>query len=150
MFKQFLIESEKSDLKITINKLPKEHQKLVSNYSFKFQGNNTLKGDNENVGELDPNKKKITIASPWNYPREITVLHEIGHLVWEKLLTKNNRNEWSKILNKLKQNNNKSKKDLDQNDEEIFCHSYAQFYIKNKMVKFDYPELQKFISKLSH
>lgn len=150
-FKSFLAESHKKfmdDVQKTIVKIPERHRALIKDYSFEKQDGNTLKGDKDHVGVIDEKKKKITVAAPWNYGREFTILHEFAHAVWKYLVGRKARKEWSEIVKQVKEKHKESKKDLDQNDEEIFCMSYAQFYSNNKMVKFDYPELQSFIEKL--
>jgi len=149
-FKSFLAESHKkflSDIQKTIIKIPARHRALIKDYTFEKQDGNTLKGDNGHVGIIDEKKKKITVAAPWNYGREFTILHEFAHAVWKYLVGRKLRQEWSIEIKKAKKNKD-AKKDLDQNDEEIFCMIYAQFYSNNKMVKFDHPELLKFIEKL--
>lgn len=142
-FKEFM-ESNKSDAKTSIQNLPKSHRALVHGFGLNFDPNGTLKGDNEHIGKVEnmPGKKKITLASPWYYPREFALLHEIGHLVWAKYVQgKPLEKHWSNICNKTKGK-------VKQNCEEIFCHSYANTYSHNKMTKHDHPELESFIKKL--
>lgn len=153
-FKLYLESEEKDDIKKTIAKLPKKHQALLRGYKYKFQGGNTLKGDKENIGMIF--NDKITVASPWRYGREYTFLHEIAHLIFEKLVDKNTRNEWSKLLKTTKpeqikkiKTTGKNVEALKQNDEEIFCMVYAQAYADNPVVKYDHPEWVKFIKELS-
>lgn len=149
-FKSFLAESHKkflNDVKKTIIKIPARHRALIKDYTFEKQDGNTLKGDGEHVGIIDEKKKKITVAAPWNYGREFTILHEFAHAVWKYLVGRKLREDWSVLVKKVKENK-ENKKDLDQNDEEIFCMIYAQFYSNNKIVKFDHPELLNFIEKL--
>lgn len=140
-FKDFLIESEDKDLKTTLAKLPKKHQKLLKGYEFKFQSGNSLTGDNGHVGVIDDHKKTITVAAPWFYPREFTVLHEVGHLVWKHCMDKNMKMQWSKIVKSTK---NKQK----DNDEELFCHAYAATYSKNSPDIHDHEKWTNFIRKL--
>jgi hypothetical protein len=71
-FKQYLIKSEdsyKEEIQKTLNKLPKNHAALIKGFKIDFGKENTLKNDPEHVGLVDLAKKKITIASPWNYGR---------------------------------------------------------------------------------
>lgn len=86
-FKNFimLMEGYDQDLKKTLAKIPQQHRDLLRGYHFKFQTGSELKGDNKSIGLVDKKQKTITISAPWNYGREYTVLHEIGHLVWETL-----------------------------------------------------------------
>jgi hypothetical protein len=137
-------ESEK-DIKRTMKKLPSEHARLVRGYKVVFQPSNSLKGDKKHIGLIDEKNKTITISSPWHYGREYTLLHEIGHAVWKYLVSDEKKEEWKKILSKVKAEN---KKDLNQDEEEIFCMSYAQYYAKNKIKKYDHKILVDFISEI--
>lgn len=146
-FKLFLTEASKkfmTDLEETLNKIPKNHKKLVRNYKFETEKENTLAGDNQHVGCIDEKNKKIKIAAPWNYGREFTILHEIGHAVWKYLVTNEQKKKWTKISNQAKKTNKKLEKD----NEEVFCMIYAQFYTQNKLEKFDEPELIQFVSSI--
>lgn len=133
------------DVRNTLRKIPKAHAKLVRGYKFEFQPSNCLKGDDRHIGVIDEKKKKITIAAPWNYGREYTLLHEIGHAVWKYLVDGDKKEEWKKLLAPVRKNN---KRDLDQGDEEIFCMTYAQVYAKNKMEKYDHDELVGFVKEV--
>lgn len=145
MFKIFLENIE--DIEKTLNKIPKEHADLIRGYKIKFEPNNSLQGDDQHIGIIDEKEKTITIAAPWNYSREYTLLHEIAHAVWKFIVSKEKKTEWSDLLKKTK-TNKEIKKNLDQNDEEIFCMVYAQHYAKNKLTKYDYQKLENFISKI--
>lgn len=142
-FRQFLIEADQhqKDVKETLAKLPKKHRDLVAGYRFKFQPGNTLKNDKTHIGYLDNDKKEICVAAPYNYGREFTLLHEIGHRIWEKLMTHEMRIKWHEIVSKTKNKQN-------QNDEELFCMSYASCYAKNKITIHDHPAWNAFIKKL--
>jgi len=146
-FRQYLTESRKGqkDVKNTLGKLPKQHAELIKGYEFVFQPQNTLKGDDGHIGFIDEKKKTITIASPWNYGREYTLLHEVGHAVWKYAVDEKKKSEWKKILAPIRKAN---KKDLDQNDEEIFCMTYAQVYARNKINKYDHEALVDFVRKV--
>lgn len=121
-FKQFLLESEEEqNVKETIAKLPVGHQKLLKGFKFTFEAGNTLKGDNDHVGYV--HKNKIVIAAPWKYSRCHTFLHEVAHLVYEKLMTPALKKEWETLVKG-------TEKKQDQNAEELFCHSYACCYLK--------------------
>lgn len=144
-FKKYLESEEKKDIKRTLEKIPDRHALLVKDYEIVFQPNNTLKGSKGHIGLIDEKKKRITIASPWNYPREYTLLHEIGHAVWKFLVSDEQKGEWKKFL---KSERAKSKKNLGQEDEEIFCMIYAQIYAKNKMEKFKNKNLERFVRKI--
>lgn len=142
LFKQFLLEAEsqQKDIEKTLARLPKEHKKLLHGYKFKFQGNNNLKNDEDHIGYVDEEKKVIMVAAPWRYPREFTLLHEVGHLVWKYLVTPDMKKEWSKILKNTKNRQH-------QNDEEMWCQGYANTYSKNKIEIHNHPEWEKFIKK---
>ena len=145
---KFFLESDQSykkDTKSTLNKIPKKHSGLIKDYKIIFEPDNTLKNDEDHIGFIDEEKKTITIASPWHYGREYTLLHEIAHAVWKYLINEKMRNEWSKAVKKEKKID---KEGLDQNVEELFCMTYAQYYCKNKMLKFEHPNLIKFIDKI--
>lgn len=146
-FKEFLTESEKhnEDVQKTLGKIPQMHSALVKGYKIKFQPGNTLKGDDGHIGFIDEEKKTITIASPWNYGREYTLLHEIAHAVWKYIVTDDLKENWHALFKAEKK---KDSTGLDQGSEEIFCMTYAQHYAHNKMVKFAHPRLVEFIKKL--
>lgn len=144
-FKTYLESEEKKDIRRTLEKIPESHAGLIKDYEIVFQPNNTLKGDKSHIGLIDEKKKRITIASPWNYPREYTLLHEIGHAVWKFLVGEDKKSDWKKIL---KAERAKNKKNLGQDDEEIFCMIYAQVYAKNKMEKFKNKTLEGFVRKI--
>lgn len=144
-FRKYLESEEKKDVKRTLEKIPEKHASLVKDYEIVFQPHNTLKGDGGHIGLIDEKKKRITVAAPWNYPREYTLLHEIGHAVWKFLLDEEGKKEWKSLL---KSERKKSKKNLGQDDEEIFCMIYAQVYAKNKMKKFENKTLEGFVRKI--
>lgn len=131
------------DIKKTLNKLPKKHYKLIKDYKIEFQPNNTLKGDSGHIGFIDEENKKITIAAPWNYGREFTLLHEVAHAVWKYVVSKEEKKEWSKIV---KNTENKQK----QNDEELFCMAYANFYAKHKIEIHNHENWSVFIKNLDN
>jgi len=141
-FKTFIENEEKKNINATLAVIPKSHMKLVKGFSYKFQPHNTLNNDGENVGELDPQKKKITVAAPWHYGREFTVLHEIGHSVYETL-SKSQIAQWDKLAQKLKKD--PKRETQDQCAEELFCMAYANTYAKHKDKIHDHPEWEKFI-----
>ena len=60
-------------------------------------------------------------------------------------MTKELKKEWNNLVDKIKKN---KKHKLEKDNEEVFCMIYAQNYCKNKMMKYDHPELQEFIKKL--
>jgi len=144
-FKQYVSAEEKKDIRRTLEKIPDSHAKLVKGYEVSFQPSGSLKGDRGHVGFIDEENKRITIASPWNYGREYTFLHEIGHAVWKYVLDKEGKKKWGKILATVR---TKNKKDLSQNDEEVFCMCYAQHYANNKLCKYDHKELDDFVSSI--
>ena len=143
-FKFFLIESEANDLKDvkeTLAKLPKKHSDLVKDFTFKFQASNTLNKDNKHIGVIDLKKKEITIAAPWNYGREYTILHELAHLIWQQFVDKKMRAKWTEIVKNTKD----KMKDV---PEELFCMAYANYYAQNQIVIHTHPEWEKFIKLL--
>lgn len=144
-FKQYISAEEKKDILKTLEKIPKGHADLVRDYQISFQASNSLKDDDKHIGFIDEEKKRIVLSAPWNYGREYTFLHEVGHAVWKYVVDEDKKEEWKKLVRTIR---SKNKKDLDQNDEEIFCMSYAQRYAKNKLCKYDHDELVDFISKI--
>jgi hypothetical protein len=137
-FKRFIESKEQNQVEKTLDKLPKVHRELVKNYKIKFTPKITLKNDPKHIGSIDD--KEIIIAAPWNYGREFTTLHEIGHLIWGELLDKDIKTKWKKIVKKTKNKQN-------QNSEELFCMAYANYYSKNKITIHDHEEWNKFIKE---
>ena len=139
-FRQFIEQTEEQEknVKNTLNKLPKSHRKWLSQYEIKWQCDNTLNGDDEHVGVINPNNKTITVAAPWRYSRQFTFLHEIAHKVFEKFMTKKMFNTWKDIVK-----NTKNK--MNQNAEELFCMAYANHFSDHKVVKHDHPEWEGFV-----
>jgi hypothetical protein len=145
-FKQYLIDSEKSykeEIKNTLKKLPKNHAALIKGFRFEFQGENTLKGDDGHVGLINPKKKTITIASPWNYGREYTLLHELGHFVYASFMTPELKKQWVKLVKSTKM-----EKEDRQPPEELFCMAYANHFAKHKHTMFTFPKWETFIENL--
>ena len=129
---------EEKNVKATLKKIPKEHAALIKGFNLKFTPNNTLKNDKKHIGFIY--KKKIVVAAPYNYGREFTLLHEIAHMVWEKLVSKELKEKWNNLYKKYK-------KKLGQNSEEIFCMIYSNIYVKHKLETYDNKELEDFIKK---
>lgn len=142
-FKLYLENTENCfrDVKKTFNKLPKSHYNLIKKYKIEFEPNNTLKGDDGHIGFIDEENKKIKVAAPWNYGREFTLLHEVGHAVWKYLVDNKNKKEWEKIVKNTK---NKQK----QNDEELFCMAYANYYAKHKIEIHNHENWNNFIKNI--
>lgn len=139
-FKNFFEAEEKENVNDIISILPTRHRKLLSNFKFIYTPNNTLAGDKDHIGYIY--KKKIVVAAPWNYSRKFTTLHEIAHLVWEHLISKKEKNNWSKIVNKTRNKQN-------QNEEELFCMAYACYYSKDHCPRIhDHEKWNEFISLL--
>ena len=141
-FKSFIIESENmKDTRSTLSKLPSKHAALIKGYKFTFQPDSGLKNDEKHIGMIDDKKKTVTIAAPYIHSREFVVLHELAHLVWNQLLSKETQNKWHKLskpyLKKLKDTS-----------EEIFCHFYANYHCANPVEKFDDNKLKNFIANL--
>ena len=140
-FKQFIKDADRRDVKETLKKLPTGHRKLVDGYKIEFQPGNCLKGDHGHVGEIDEKAKKITIAAPWNYSRDFTLLHEVGHLVWKYKLSRDEQSNWVKLLKKFKHPHEK-------NAEEAFCMAYANHYAKNDVDVHSHEKWDGFVSKI--
>jgi len=141
-FHQFLENEEKKNIKTTLGHIPSKHRALVKGYNFKLQSGNTMSGDDENIGQIDTAKKCITIAAPWHYGREFTLLHEIGHMVWA-VLPHEVKTKWQTLVKKLKCDPKKEVQN--QSVEELFCMAYANTYAKHKDKIHDHPEWDKFI-----
>ena len=147
-FKLFIESNEfEKDVKKMLKRLPANHSKLVKGYKFEKQDDNVLKNDPKNVGEIDEKNKIIKISSPWNYSRSFVALHEVAHAVWKYILNDEMKKSWNELVKKEKKTN-KNKDGLKQNSEEIFCMIYAQFYCENKMEKYNYPNLEKFVKSI--
>ena len=134
------------NVKEMLKNIPKSHAKLVKDYDVICQKDNVLTNDKENVGEIDEKNKKIKISSPWNYSRCFVFLHEVAHAVYKYKMNASLKNKWKKLVEKVKKDNKKH--NLEKDVEEVFCMIYAQFYCKNKMEKYAYPELENFIKKV--
>lgn len=140
---------EEKDVKSLISKLPKRHQKLLNGFKVRLTPGNTLKNDKDNIGYIYG--RKIVVAAPWHYGRSLVALHEIAHLVWEKLMTKQLKKEWKKIISDTMEEQKKkvperSRNALDQNNEEIFCMAYAANYAKHPPVTYVNKQWQDFIT----
>jgi hypothetical protein len=137
------MEEEKGDIKKTLSKIPPSHAALVRGYRWKFHPGNTLNGDDEHVGYVDDGQKEIAVAGPWNYGREFTILHEIGHKVWDNFVKNNPElvRQWHHIVANTKNKQN-------QEPEELFCMAYANHFVKNKIVIHTHPEWDRFIEGL--
>lgn len=133
-------EEETRDMSRLISKLPRSHAALVKDYRFKFEPGNTLHGDDDHIGYMDKGDQEIAVAAPWNYGREFTLLHEIAHLVWERL-DDQTKQKWAQIADRTKDKQH-------QNPEELFAMAYANYYAKNKVVIHDHPEWKRFIANL--
>jgi hypothetical protein len=139
-FKTFLESEEKRNVEKLISRLPDGHKRLLNRFKFTYTPKNTLKGDEEHIGYI--HKKRIVVAAPWNYSRKFTTLHEIAHLVWEHLVTKKQKKEWSSLVKKTKDKQ-------DQNEEELFCMAYACFYSEDHCPRIhDHEEWNEFIKSI--
>jgi len=145
-FKHYINESEKhmeaGDLQKTLHKIPKKHRDMMRGYSYYVQDGNTLKNDPEHIGENDLKNKKIILAAPWRYGRELAFLHEIGHIVYCHL-SDNQKEAWKKLCVKTNM-----KQEDRQNAEELFCQAYGSTYSKHPPVTYYKPEWEKFIKAL--
>lgn len=148
-FKEFMqntsqsdgMDEEKRDIEKTLNKLPPSHHALVKGYRWKFHAGNTLNGDDQHVGYIDDADREIAVAGPWNYGREFTILHEVGHKVWEHFVSPEMKQHWHKIVAATKNRQ-------DQEPEELFCMAYANHYAKNKIVIHSHHTWDDFIKRL--
>jgi hypothetical protein len=144
-FKKFLEQTEEQEENVehTLKKLPKSHRKLIGKYKIKWQCDNTLKGDDEHVGVINPNNNTITVAAPWRYSRQFTFLHEIAHKIWSVFVAPNKNlvSRWGKITN-----NTKDK--LKQSNEELFCMGYAATYCEHPPTIHYHDEWVKFIKTI--
>lgn len=127
-FRRFIESEEERNVKRLLDELPDGHRQLLKGYKFRYTPGNTLNGDNQHIGYI--HKDRIVVAAPWNYSRAFTTLHEIAHLVWEYLMDKDMKKEWSELVKKTKADhvaslNKAQRKSLDQGPEEIFCMAYA-------------------------
>lgn len=130
---------EEKNLQKTIAKLPEKYQKLLKNFNIKLTCKNTLNSDKNHIGVI--HKFDIEVAAPWNYGREFTFLHEVAHLIWEKLITKNQKKEWKKLAKLYK---HKPK----MNEEELFCMFFASTYATHQIETYSQPKLVSFIKNL--
>jgi hypothetical protein len=151
-FKTFLESEEQKDVEKLISSLPKKHRDLLNGYKFKYTSGNTLDGDNDHIGYIF--KNRIVVAAPWNYSRAFTTLHEIAHLVWEYIMTKDLKKKWEELVKKTKQAqidkfpHKEQKHALQQNAEEIFCMSYAAAYCTHSPVIWVNEDWINFVKKI--
>lgn len=131
---------EIKNLDDTVSKLPEKYKKLITDYEFKYTCKNTLDNDDDHVGYIQG--YDIEVSAPWNYGREFTTLHEIGHLVWEKTVTDKQKKMWNILCKK-----HYSKKPK-MNCEEVFCMVFANCYVNHKIETYNIPKLIKFIKNL--
>jgi len=134
---------ETKNLNQSLKKLPKKYRDLVKGFEFRFLDGSALENDPEHIGYKIDSPKVIAVAGPWHYGREFTLFHEIGHLVWERLLDDVHKKDWKRIVDSTEG------KRQHQGIEEMFCMSFANYYVKNKMVIHDHPEWQEFMKKLN-
>lgn len=151
-FKKFMETSDHfmTDVKETMLKIPKSHAKLIKGYKFASEKGNTLSGDKQHVGEIDEKTKKIKVAAPWNYSREMVICHEIAHAVWKYKMTSELKSKWSELIAQTKQQHKikqteQDKKALQQNVEELFCMAYATTYCTHAPSTFNNEQWIKFI-----
>jgi hypothetical protein len=139
-FRQFFQEAEEEDKNVQamLKKLPAAHRALLNGFKFKYLGGNTLNGDDEHIGVID--KDKITVAAPWNYGREFTTLHEIAHMIYEKMCSKPWKEAWSQAV---KKHPDRQK----QNDEELWCMAYANHFAKHKNLTHHHPAWEAYMNK---
>ena len=134
-------EEAMSDLKKTLSKLPKSHRDLVKDFDWAFEPGDTLKDFPGHIGRMDPEKKRITVAAPWNYGREYAILHEIGHLVWAAYVDDSRKQEWERIVRATGRKQR-------QNPEELFAMAYATTYAKNKVLIHAHKTWDQFVRQI--
>ena len=132
---------EEKNIQTTLSRVPQDHADLIKGYKYRWQAGNTLKGDEGHIGIINPNNKTITIAAPWNYGREYTLLHELAHKVWEYFVPRKMKLFWKKIVNQTKHK-------MQQNAEELFCMAYANHFAKNKILIHTHKDWDAFIEKV--
>ena len=134
---------DNADIEEALAKLPKAVRKLVAGFHIKLEPGNTLHGDDGHVGVIMTHpKKQIKVAAPWNYGRAFALYHEVGHLVfaahvkgtkWEE--------EWKSVC---KKNPNRKK---DEPDEENWCHSFSNHFIKHKVLTHTHPAWEDYFNR---
>lgn len=129
---------QEKNVKDTLGKLPKEFSSLIAGFKLKWHADNTLQGDDQHIGIINPKTKTITIAAPYYYGREFTFLHEIAHKVFEKYVSKESFKKWKEIIAKTK---NK----MHQSAEELWCMNFANFYAKNRILIHTHPTWLKYM-----
>ncbi len=127
----------------TINKFPERYRSFLDDYDIRFEPGNTLRDDPGHVGRvfIGGNNNTITIASPWNYGREFTLLHEIAHLIYDRFVK---NTEWERKWKKVYKLEPGPKRE---GAEESFCHALAQYYVTTKVSKFDLKPWKKFMDE---
>ncbi len=145
-FKDYLEgQEEQEDIQKTLDRLPTSHRQLVKGYSLSFQGTNTINNDRAHVGMVTSYPKpSITIAAPWRYSREVTLLHEIGHLVWAQL-SQDQKTVWADLVKKTPM---KDSARQGGNVEELFSMIFAASYAKHPPVTYYKKNLIDFIKSL--
>lgn len=147
-FRKFYENKADEEAEKSLDKLPKSHRDLIKGYKFKFENGVNLKGYPDSIGIIhlgNIDKKLIRVAAPWRHSREFALLHEVGHRVYEKLMSKDLREKWKKLLNSVKLHKDAAK---EKNEEELFCHFYSQHYSYVKVVRYQNDVLDKFIKDL--
>ena len=82
----------------------------------------------------------MIVSAPWNYSRQFTTLHEIGHIIWCRILNEKQKKEWAKI--------SKNKKIKEKDKEELFCMAYANYYCKHPLLIYKNKDWENFIKKI--
>lgn len=144
-FKNYLEgREEQEDIHRTLGKIPEHHRQFLKGFTLSFQGTNTLNNDGQHVGVVQTHPRPhIIIAAPWRYSREMALLHEVGHLVWEHLMDHHMRQVWSHLVKHTPMEPGSR-----QNDEELFSMGYAATYAKHPPTTYYKPEWVKFIKSL--
>lgn len=141
-FRDFI--HQEQDVDKILDKLPLQFKKLTDGYEIRFEIGNTLFGDKSHIGMIvNKPKKLIKISAPLFYSREFTLLHEIGHLVYESYIRNTDlEKEWHKLSLSTKP------RKMDESSEELFCHSFASYFAKYAVPIHDHPEWRKFMDKV--
>lgn len=127
-FYKFYEDKVNDEAEESLKKLPEKHRHLIKGYKFKFEDGCNLKGYPDSIGLIhlgNPDKKIIQVAAPWRYGREFAFLHEVAHLIFDKLCKSKWKTEWEKTV-KL------HKKRQKQNNEELWCMAYANHFAQHK------------------
>lgn len=142
-FIKYLSKEQKNDVLKTLEKIPNKFSNLIKPFEIEINSRHSLKKNKRYVAYVQTHPKpKIVISSPWHHSIEFSLLHELGHIVWNNFVKKDLKKEWKELVK-----NTKNKR-TDESDEENFCHAFASMYSKYKYSIHDNESWKTFISKL--